>query len=157
MCNYPNSFFAGGIEKISFVDPIPLIENEVRKLTAQGTNIIICLSNMGYTTDLAVAQEVEGLDVIVGGHSGVFLHTGRLTWCNVVKLTTCFFFEFITCCHKNINAFHKLNKDQLFYFICLPHHSSFNARWRPCVDVDISFIILLFLICAFVSPLYDFP
>ena len=67
---------------------------------------------MGYTTDIAVAQKVEGLDVIVGGHSGVFLHTGRPS---VVMLTTYFVsVVFITCLHKNINSdynFHKVIKE----------------------------------------------
>jgi 5'-nucleotidase len=41
----------------------------VQRLTAQGIDIIVALTHIGLERDLQMAAEVEGLDIIVGGHS----------------------------------------------------------------------------------------
>ncbi|MFC4321615.1 bifunctional 2',3'-cyclic-nucleotide 2'-phosphodiesterase/3'-nucleotidase [Litchfieldia salsa] len=41
----------------------------VARLKSDGVNKIIVLSHMGHTSDLELANAVEGIDVIVGGHS----------------------------------------------------------------------------------------
>lgn len=48
---------------------IPLIQKEVDSLKEQGINKIILLSHSGYNEDVQVANSVEGIDVIIGGHS----------------------------------------------------------------------------------------
>lgn len=45
------------------------IQKEVDKLKKQGVNKIILLSHSGYGYDIKIAQETEGVDVILGGHS----------------------------------------------------------------------------------------
>lgn len=45
------------------------IQNEVDKLERQGINRIIILSHSGYEEEKALAQNVSGVDVIIGGHS----------------------------------------------------------------------------------------
>lgn len=45
------------------------IQNEVNKLQQQGINKIILLSHLGYTTDKIIANQTQGIDVILGGHS----------------------------------------------------------------------------------------
>ena len=60
-------------ENITFSDPIPAVQGEVDRLTAEGVNKIIVLSHSGYATDLKVAAETTGVDVIVGGHSNTLL------------------------------------------------------------------------------------
>lgn len=60
-------------KNISFSDPVEAVRGEVAALTDAGVNIIIVLSHSGYNTDLRVAEEVEGVDVIVGGHSNTLL------------------------------------------------------------------------------------
>jgi 5'-nucleotidase / UDP-sugar diphosphatase len=45
------------------------IQNEVKKLQEQGVDKIIMLSHIGLAYDLKLAKEVNGIDVIVGGHS----------------------------------------------------------------------------------------
>ncbi len=45
------------------------IQKEVDKLKSQGINKIILLSHLGYGYDRKVAQETDGIDVILGGHS----------------------------------------------------------------------------------------
>ncbi len=45
------------------------IQNEVNKLSSQGIDKIILLSHLGYGYDKKIAQETDGIDVILGGHS----------------------------------------------------------------------------------------
>lgn len=48
---------------------IPLLQAEIDKLQKQGVNKIILLSHSGYESDVQIAQNVEGIDVILGGHT----------------------------------------------------------------------------------------
>ena len=45
------------------------VQNEVNKLQQQGINKIILLSHLGYTLDKIIANQTQGIDVILGGHS----------------------------------------------------------------------------------------
>jgi 5'-nucleotidase len=45
------------------------IQGEVDKLQKQGIDKIILLSHLGYTMDKIVANQTQGIDVILGGHS----------------------------------------------------------------------------------------
>lgn len=63
---------------LKFPSEIGAVRSEVEKLKADGVRIIIGLSHSGYTMDQRVAAEVDGLDIIVGGHSHSFLYTGKL-------------------------------------------------------------------------------
>lgn len=58
---------------ITFTDPSEAVAQEVEKLTEQGVKRIIVLSHSGYQTDMIVASDVDGVDVIVGGHSNTYL------------------------------------------------------------------------------------
>ena len=60
-------------KNVSFSDPVAAVQAEVDQLTADGVNIIVVLSHSGYKVDLKVAEEVTGVDVIVGGHSNTLL------------------------------------------------------------------------------------
>jgi len=60
-------------KNITFSDPVEAVRGEVAALTEAGVNKIVVLSHSGYRTDLRVAEEVEGVDVIVGGHSNTLL------------------------------------------------------------------------------------
>lgn len=48
---------------------IPLIQKEIDNLKGQGVNKIILLSHAGFSEDQQIAQSVEGIDVIIGGHT----------------------------------------------------------------------------------------
>lgn len=61
---------------IVFTDPAEAVQGEVDKLTEQGVNKIIVLSHSGYGVDKRVAESTTGVDVIVGGHSNTYLHSG---------------------------------------------------------------------------------
>ena len=60
-------------KNVMFSDPIAAVAAESGRLEAQGVNKIIVLSHSGYVVDLAVAEAVPWIDVIVGGHSHSFL------------------------------------------------------------------------------------
>lgn len=50
-------------------DPVETAKAAVNELSAQGITKIVCLSHLGYLEDQALAKAVDGIDVIVGGHS----------------------------------------------------------------------------------------
>ncbi len=50
-------------------DTISDIQAEVNKLKKQGVNKIILLSHVGFDYDKKIAQETDGIDIILGGHS----------------------------------------------------------------------------------------
>ena len=50
-------------------DTIEDIQEEVDELKEQGINKIVLLSHLGHKRDRLVAQNTEGIDVIVGGHT----------------------------------------------------------------------------------------
>ena len=45
------------------------VQNEVNKLQHKGINKIILLSHLGFTMDKIIANQTQGIDVILGGHS----------------------------------------------------------------------------------------
>ncbi|GGE07357.1 multifunctional 2',3'-cyclic-nucleotide 2'-phosphodiesterase/5'-nucleotidase/3'-nucleotidase [Aureimonas endophytica] len=56
-----------------FEDPIPAARRAVAALEEQGIDKIVLLSHSGYETDKRIAAAVDGIDVIVGGHSHTLL------------------------------------------------------------------------------------
>jgi 5'-nucleotidase len=52
-----------------FQDAFACTRSQVEKLTALGVHRIIVLSHLGYSQDMALASQVSGIDIIVGGHS----------------------------------------------------------------------------------------
>lgn len=85
-------------EGVSYSDPIPAARQQVDALRQQGCDLVVCLSHLGYRyredrpSDTALAAEVPGIDLILGGHTHTFLdapdaHThpdGRFTIVNQV-------------------------------------------------------------------------
>lgn len=55
------------------VMPYDAAQAEIDSLTEQGVNKIILLTHVGYVDDQALAEQLTGVDVIVGGHSHTFL------------------------------------------------------------------------------------
>lgn len=62
-------FLANPSDKIVFENAVEKANETVELLEAQGVNKIIALSHLGYQPDLGLAEKVDGIDVIVGGHS----------------------------------------------------------------------------------------
>ena len=54
-------------------DLVSITQEQVDMLIAEGINKIILLTHIGYRADLEVAQNVSGVDIVVGGHTNTFL------------------------------------------------------------------------------------
>ncbi len=54
---------------VKVLPAVDSLKQAVRDLTDQGVNKIIALTHLGYEVDKQIAAQVDGVDVIVGGHS----------------------------------------------------------------------------------------
>ncbi|KAJ8687354.1 hypothetical protein QAD02_023148 [Eretmocerus hayati] len=63
--------------KLKFLDEVESVNEEAKRLKAQGIDIIIVLSHVGLDIDKIMAASCPDVDVIVGGHSHSFLFTGN--------------------------------------------------------------------------------
>ncbi|MBP3950197.1 5'-nucleotidase C-terminal domain-containing protein [Bacillus sp. YZJH907-2] len=63
------AFISGPGKNIVFEDYIAKASETVTMLRAAGINKIIALTHLGHRFDLQLAEQVEGIDIIVGGHS----------------------------------------------------------------------------------------
>ncbi|MBR3604529.1 MAG: 5'-nucleotidase C-terminal domain-containing protein [Candidatus Gastranaerophilales bacterium] len=57
------------IEVMDYDDTIEALQEEIKKLKAQGVDRIILVSHTGYENDKKMASDLEGVDIIIGGHS----------------------------------------------------------------------------------------
>lgn len=62
--DYEDTFSADDFDKTT-----KEINEEIKNLKEKGINKIILVSHMGYPIDKKIAQKIDGIDVIVGGHS----------------------------------------------------------------------------------------
>ncbi len=83
---------------VRYTDPYAAARRAVSHLRARGCALVICLSHLGYRyrgnqpSDTRLAQKVQGIDLILGGHTHTFMdepdiHTGpdgRVTLVNQV-------------------------------------------------------------------------
>lgn len=60
-------------DSVLFADEISYLKEAVGELEGQGVNKIVLLSHVGYVRDQEIAKAVDGIDVIVGGHSHTLL------------------------------------------------------------------------------------
>ncbi len=60
-------------EGVVVKDPIETARQMVSELQSQGVNKIIALTHLGYDEDKALAAAVDGIDLIIGGHSHTLL------------------------------------------------------------------------------------
>ncbi|XP_034940556.1 protein 5NUC-like isoform X2 [Chelonus insularis] len=62
---------------VQFLDEVQSIKKEVKKLQANGVNILIALGHSGFSMDKKIAAKVDGLDLVIGGHTNTFLYNGK--------------------------------------------------------------------------------
>ena len=67
--------YVENLKNLEIYNEYESVEREVKKLTASGVNKIIVLGHAGITKDVKIA-EIEGVDVVIGGHSHTFKWTG---------------------------------------------------------------------------------
>ncbi|GFK95194.1 Trifunctional nucleotide phosphoesterase protein YfkN [Fundidesulfovibrio magnetotacticus] len=58
---------------VAFGDARQALERGVKAVTAQGADIVVALTHVGYGRDKELAASVDGVDVIVGGHTHTLL------------------------------------------------------------------------------------
>jgi len=64
---------------VTYEDPVGVAREMVQQLRSDGCDLIVCLSHIGYqyetdrSSDVRVAEQVEGIDLILGGHTHTFL------------------------------------------------------------------------------------
>lgn len=63
------AFLANPGDNVVFEDAVAKTNETIEMLEAQGVDKIIALSHLGYQPDVELAGQVDGIDVIVGGHS----------------------------------------------------------------------------------------
>ena len=64
---HPNYYKDSHIDNLE--DTIKLIQSEADKFKSQGINKIFLLSHLGYKRDKTIAEKLDVIDVIIGGHS----------------------------------------------------------------------------------------
>jgi 2',3'-cyclic-nucleotide 2'-phosphodiesterase (5'-nucleotidase family) len=60
------------VEGLEFRDAVESVQEYITEVQDQA-DLIVILSHLGYDADMALAQAVDGIDVIVGGHTHLFL------------------------------------------------------------------------------------
>lgn len=65
-------------KNIKFNDVINSVRQEADRLHNAGVKIIIALGHAGISVDREVAQNVNHVDIVVGGHTNTFLYNGKL-------------------------------------------------------------------------------
>ncbi len=74
----PDTAYISSPGGVTFENEVSSAQAAVDALAAQGVDKVIALTHMGYTEDQALASQVSGIDVIIGGHSHTFLYTPTL-------------------------------------------------------------------------------
>jgi 5'-nucleotidase len=71
-------------DDVAFESASRRAQSIVETLERQGIDKIIALTHLGYARDLDLAATVDGIDVVVGGHSHTQLGTGDLAYPTIV-------------------------------------------------------------------------
>lgn len=61
---------------VEYIEETIAIKQEVARLRSENVTILIALGHSGFTKDLEIAKEVEGIDLVIGGHTNTFLWNG---------------------------------------------------------------------------------
>lgn len=65
----PDLYVQSNLGAIQLREPEAIARQQVQSLQDAGVDLIIALSHLGETGDINLAQAVDGIDIIVGGHS----------------------------------------------------------------------------------------
>eukprot|EP00898_Chlorokybus_atmophyticus_P002513 jgi/Chlat1/3262/Chrsp22S03523 len=70
------AYSSSGGPTVQFNDYVPALTKCAADLKSNGVNIVIALTHIGYAEDQALAPQVPGIDLVIGGHSHTFLDSG---------------------------------------------------------------------------------
>jgi len=79
----------GDAGDVQFLDQYATARQMVKELKEQGANVIVCISHSGVDEDQAMAREVPGINVIVGGHSHTALFKPILVGDTIIVQAGC--------------------------------------------------------------------
>jgi len=79
---------------MKFLPEVESVRKAVEELKQQNINKIIAVGHAGIEMDKRIAKEVDGVDIVVGGHTNTFLYTGTR---DAVKRTK----KAQHCCHTS--------------------------------------------------------
>ncbi len=65
----PDISMQENVAGLEFRDPAPILSALIPRLRAQGVDIVVLLSHLGIEQDRRIADQVAGIDLILGGHS----------------------------------------------------------------------------------------
>jgi 5'-nucleotidase / UDP-sugar diphosphatase len=57
------------LENRKVLEPVVILPQLIKEVKAKGADVVVLLSHIGFDEDRALATAVDGIDVIVGGHS----------------------------------------------------------------------------------------
>ncbi len=57
------------VKDLTFIEPEKVLPNLIKEVRDKGAQLIVVLSHLGYDADKKLAENIQGIDVIVGGHS----------------------------------------------------------------------------------------
>ncbi len=69
---------------VKYIDPVPVAREMVQQLRSLQCQLVVCLSHLGYRyqngriSDQKLAEQVSGIDLIIGGHTHTFLNEPQL-------------------------------------------------------------------------------
>ena len=61
---------------VVYIEEVIALNNEVKKLKNEGVKIFIALGHSGFTKDIEIAEKVDDIDLVIGGHTNTFLWNG---------------------------------------------------------------------------------
>lgn len=61
---------------VQYIEEVKALTMEVKNLQDQGIKIIIALGHSGFLKDQEIGREVDGIDLVIGGHTNTFLFNG---------------------------------------------------------------------------------
>ena len=73
------NLLTGNTGDLVFNDIITSVRQAVSEIRANDSsvNILIAVGHAGFTIDKMIAKLVDGIDIVVGGHTNTFLYTGE--------------------------------------------------------------------------------
>ena len=60
-------------EDVKMLDLVSSVQREIDRVMSNGVNKVVVVSHVGYSAEVRLAQQLKGVDVVVGGHSDTFL------------------------------------------------------------------------------------